>query len=72
VLFIVIDVSDLEQMKEAISKSECRFGEINGVIHTAGLVVCISQKKERYTDDNHQLGCLAGRGKGHVAARHHS
>ncbi|MDQ1350671.1 MAG: hypothetical protein QG657_973 [Acidobacteriota bacterium] len=33
-----VDVSNYERMKEAIGKSEERFGKINGVIHAAGLI----------------------------------
>jgi malonyl CoA-acyl carrier protein transacylase len=32
------DVSDYHRMKDVITKSEERFGKINGVIHTAGLI----------------------------------
>jgi acyl transferase domain-containing protein/acyl carrier protein len=38
VLVIRADVSDEEQMRDAVSEAEARFGPVNGVIHAAGLV----------------------------------
>ncbi|KAB8321066.1 SDR family oxidoreductase [Tolypothrix campylonemoides VB511288] len=37
VLAIAADVSNQQQMQEAIAKAKDRFGEINGVIHAAGV-----------------------------------
>jgi amino acid adenylation domain-containing protein len=47
------DVSDYLQMKEAISKAEERFGKIDGVIHTAGLIDYsgIIQRRSRQMTD---------------------
>jgi NAD(P)-dependent dehydrogenase (short-subunit alcohol dehydrogenase family)/acyl carrier protein len=37
--FIVrADVADLEQMQKVISKSEDKFGKVNGVVHSAGII----------------------------------
>jgi NAD(P)-dependent dehydrogenase (short-subunit alcohol dehydrogenase family)/acyl carrier protein len=33
-----VDVSDYQGMKDVISKAEAQFGQINGVIHSAGLI----------------------------------
>lgn len=38
VLVVTADVSDLEQMEAAVSRAEARFGAINGVIHSAGVL----------------------------------
>ncbi len=37
VLVLAADVSDRQQMEEAFSSAEARFGEIHGVIHSAGV-----------------------------------
>ncbi|GAB1538354.1 hypothetical protein NUACC21_10130 [Scytonema sp. NUACC21] len=37
VLAIAADVSNLQQMQEAIAKAEARFGRIHGVLHAAGV-----------------------------------
>jgi NAD(P)-dependent dehydrogenase (short-subunit alcohol dehydrogenase family)/acyl carrier protein len=38
VLVLKADAGDLEQMREAFAAAEVRFGDINGVIHAAGLI----------------------------------
>ena len=38
VLVLQADVADLKQMRTVIKKGEERFGEINGVIHAAGII----------------------------------
>ncbi|MEN8215019.1 MAG: SDR family NAD(P)-dependent oxidoreductase [Pseudomonadota bacterium] len=38
VLVATSDVADLAQMQAVISKAEARFGQLNGVIHAAGIV----------------------------------
>jgi len=38
VLVVAADVSDEEQMREAISKAKERFGAVNGVFHAAGVL----------------------------------
>jgi len=38
VLVVSADVSNTEQMQEAIAQAESRFGQLNGVIHAAGIV----------------------------------
>jgi len=37
IMVVMADVTDLEQMRAAISEAEERFGTISGVIHTAGV-----------------------------------
>ncbi|MBA3720783.1 MAG: SDR family NAD(P)-dependent oxidoreductase [Parachlamydiaceae bacterium] len=37
VLYLQADVSDAQQMKDGIHKAKSQFGEINGVLHLAGL-----------------------------------
>jgi acyl transferase domain-containing protein/SAM-dependent methyltransferase/acyl carrier protein len=38
VMVVTADVADLEQMQAAISQAQARFGAINGVIHSAGVL----------------------------------
>lgn len=38
IMTTAVDVSDKERMAEAITQAESRFGKINGIIHTAGIV----------------------------------
>jgi acyl transferase domain-containing protein len=57
-----VDVSDYRGMKEVISQGEAQFGEINGVIHTAGLIDYAGVIQRRTREMTEEL--LAARIKG--------
>jgi acyl carrier protein len=55
VLIFSADVSDEQQMKEIAARGEERFGEINGIIHTAGVIDyngVIQRRTREMTEDN--------------------
>ncbi|HLP57556.1 MAG TPA: SDR family NAD(P)-dependent oxidoreductase, partial [Candidatus Deferrimicrobium sp.] len=57
-----LDVSDYQGMKDVISQAEERFGQINGVIHTAGLIDYAGVIQRRTREMTHAL--LAAKIKG--------
>jgi amino acid adenylation domain-containing protein len=55
ILVMSADVANLEQMQEVIAKTEKRFGQINGVIHCAGVIDyagVIERRTSRETTDS--------------------
>ena len=62
VLVFGVDAADLEQMQAVIAESQKRFGPINGVIHTAGVVDYggVIQRRTREITDQYMASKVKG------------
>ncbi len=62
VLLLRADVADYEQMRNVTAQSHARFGQINGVIHTAGLADYAGVIQRRTGEMTEQVLCPKVRG----------
>lgn len=68
VMVFSADVSDLEQMKSVITRAEERFGPINGIIHTAGVIDFAGVIHRRVKEDTEKV--MAAKVKGTIVLEH--